>query len=69
MLILSRKISEAICVGKDIRVTVVSIGAGRVKLGVEAPQNVTVDREEIAARRELLDPNRVRRQARERVYA
>ncbi|QEL19968.1 carbon storage regulator CsrA [Limnoglobus roseus] len=47
MLVLSRKIGEAIVIGNNIRITVVDVGQGRVKIGVMAPHNVSVDREEI----------------------
>lgn len=47
MLVLSRKIGETIVVGDTIRITVVDVGQGRVKIGVQAPHNVSVDREEI----------------------
>jgi len=47
MLILSRKEGEQIIIGADISVRVVSILGGRVKLGVAAPKNVSVNREEI----------------------
>lgn len=47
MLVLSRKIGETIVIGDTIRITVVDVGQGRVKIGVQAPNNVSVDREEI----------------------
>lgn len=47
MLVLSRKIGETIVIGDTIRITVVDVGQGRVKIGVQAPHNVSVDREEI----------------------
>lgn len=51
MLVLSRRIGESIVIGNTIRVTVVDIGQGRVKIGVQAPGNVSVDREEIHDRK------------------
>jgi len=51
-LILSRKVQEAIVIGDDIRVTVLEIGGRNVRLGVEAPEDVAVDREEVRARKE-----------------
>jgi carbon storage regulator len=51
VLVLSRKIGEVVVIGDDIRVMVVSIGPGRVKLGIEAPRNVQVDRSEVAESR------------------
>jgi carbon storage regulator len=50
MLVLSRKHGQSIVVGGDITVTVVAIGRGRVQLGVTAPFDVTVHREEIQRR-------------------
>jgi carbon storage regulator len=47
MLILSRKRGEAIVIGQDITVTVLVTDGDRVKLGVVAPMEVPVHREEI----------------------
>jgi len=47
MLVLTRKPGEQIIIGNNIRLTVVSVGPGRVKLGIEAPENVRIDRREI----------------------
>lgn len=47
MLVLTRKLGEQIVIGDGIRVTVVGIGPGRVKIGVEAPPHVRVDRQEV----------------------
>ena len=51
MLVLSRKNKESIIIDKDIKVTVVEICKDRVKLGIEAPDNIAVDREEIYLRK------------------
>lgn len=51
MLVLSRKIGESIIIGDSVRVTIVDIGQGRVKIGVHAPDAVSVDREEIHDRK------------------
>ena len=50
MLVLTRRIGEQIVIGNDIRVTIVNVGPGRVKIGIEAPHNVRVDRAEIHER-------------------
>lgn len=50
MLVLSRKRGEAIRIHDDIVVTVIQLGRGRVQLGIQAPANVTVNREEIHRR-------------------
>lgn len=47
MLVLTRKIGESIQIGDDIRLTVLSVQGQNVKVGVNAPKNVTVHREEI----------------------
>jgi len=50
MLVLTRRPGESIVIGNGIKITVVNIGPGRVKIGVEAPASVRVDRAEIHAR-------------------
>ena len=47
MLILSRKICERILIGDDIAVTVVRIGPNAVRLGIEAPKEMNIVREEL----------------------
>jgi carbon storage regulator len=47
MLILHRKLGERILIGDEIVITVVRVTPGSVKLGIEAPPNTEVDREEI----------------------
>lgn len=51
MLVLSRRIAEAIVLSNGVRVVIADITSGRVKLGIEAPQDVTVLREELLKRR------------------
>jgi carbon storage regulator len=56
MLVLSRKENECIVIDGRIKVTVVEIKGGKIKLGIEAPKEVGVWREEIVtspAEREL----------------
>lgn len=48
MLILDRKRGERVLIGEDISVMVTSIKGGRVKLGLVAPDSVTIIREELA---------------------
>ncbi len=50
MLVLSRKINESIRVGHDVVVTVVEVRGDKVRLGIEAPKEVSVHREEIYQR-------------------
>jgi carbon storage regulator len=50
MLVLSRKLGEKIHIGNDITLTVVSIMGNRVQLGIEAPDDVSVLRDELLKR-------------------
>ena len=47
MLILTRKVGEAVAIGDDIQISVVEIKGTQVKLGIRAPKSVEVHREEI----------------------
>lgn len=47
MLVLTRRPDESIVIGNNIKITIVSVGPGRVKIGIEAPPNVRIDRQEI----------------------
>jgi len=47
VLILTRKIGEAIAIGEDIKLTVLGIQGKQVKLGITAPDKISVYREEI----------------------
>lgn len=47
MLVLTRKTNEEIVIGDNIRITIVEVGQGRVKIGIAAPKSVRVDRAEI----------------------
>lgn len=47
MLILSRKLDEQIVIGGGIIITVVSIRGGKVRIGIEAPPNVSIQRQEM----------------------
>lgn len=51
MLVLTRRIGEVIVIDGGIRVTVVGVRRGGVRVGITAPPAVRVDRAEIAARR------------------
>ncbi len=48
MLVLSRKIGERILIGNDIAITVVRVGQGGVRIGIDAPRDMVVVREELA---------------------
>ena len=47
MLVLSRHIDESIMIGDDVVITVVDIRGDKVRIGIQAPTNVPVHREEI----------------------
>jgi len=50
MLVLTRKIGEPIAIGDQIKVVVVSVKSGQVRIGIEAPQGIQIYREEIYQR-------------------
>ncbi len=50
MLVLSRKVGESIQIGDDITVTVTRISESAVRLGIDAPPDVRIDRTEIVKR-------------------
>jgi carbon storage regulator len=47
MLVLSRKLGEVITIGDQISVTVIEVKEGKVRLGIEAPQDMRIYRQEI----------------------
>ena len=47
MLVLMRRVGEEICIGDNVRITVVSILGNKVRIGIEAPENVPVHRREV----------------------
>jgi carbon storage regulator len=47
MLVLSRRLRQSVVIDGKIRVTVIKTGTGAVRLGIEAPDDVSVHREEI----------------------
>jgi carbon storage regulator len=47
MLVLSRKTDEKIIIGESISITVIEIGNGKVRLGIDAPKDVPVHRQEV----------------------
>jgi carbon storage regulator len=50
MLILTRRIGESVMIGDDVTITVLRVKGNQVRLGVNAPKNVSVQREEILQR-------------------
>ena len=47
MLVLSRKTDESLLIGDDIKVTVLDIRGGQVRIGISAPSSIKIHREEI----------------------
>ena len=50
MLILTRRVGETLMIGDDVAVTVLGVKGNQVRIGVKAPKDVTVHREEIYER-------------------
>lgn len=55
MLVLTRKVNESVVINGNIVVTVLEIDRGKIKLGVQAPKNVKVDREEVHLAKQSAD--------------
>lgn len=51
MLVLTRRIGETVVIGENIKITILSIGGNQARVGIEAPKEVRVDREEIYERK------------------
>ena len=63
MLVLSRKVGERILIGDKISVTIVKVGHGGVRIGVEAPPEMAVVREELAEQLRLAEAEMATEQA------
>lgn len=50
MLILTRRVGETLMIGDNVKVTVLGVKGNQVRIGVDAPKDVTVHREEIYQR-------------------
>jgi carbon storage regulator len=50
MLVLSRRLDETLIIGDDIKITVLGISGNQVRLGIAAPKEVSVHREEVYLR-------------------
>ena len=51
MLILSRRPHESVRIGTNVRITLLGFKGGQARIGIEAPPNVVVDREEVYLRK------------------
>ena len=50
MLILTRRAGESVIIGDDVKITVLAIKGNQIRLGIDAPKDVSVHREEIYER-------------------
>jgi carbon storage regulator len=62
MLILTRRVGEKLIIGENVTVTMLSLKGNQVRIGIEAPRDIAVNREEIFERilKERKELNRVR---------
>ncbi len=56
MLVLSRKLGQRFQIGPDVRITIVKIDRNSIRIGIEAPDDVPVYREEIAPAEASVSP-------------
>ena len=70
MLVLTRKSNQSIMIGDDVVVTIVDIRGDKVRLGIEAPNDIPVHRQEVyeAIKRENRKANHIHKVRRTRVY-
>jgi carbon storage regulator len=47
MLVFTRKKDESLIIGNEIEITILSIGSGNVKVGINAPRHISVHRHEV----------------------
>ena len=57
-LILTRRCGETIMIGSDVRVKVVGVNGGQVRISIDAPKTMRVDRHEVRAR--IDEENRIK---------
>jgi carbon storage regulator len=56
MLVLSRKLGEKIYINDNICITIVDIDRGKIRLGIEAPRDVPIFRQELLADKKTAEP-------------
>ena len=61
MLVLTRNTGEALCIGDDILITVLGVRGNQVRIGIEAPKDIPVNREEIYAKLKANGETRIRK--------
>jgi carbon storage regulator len=47
MLVLSRRLGETLIIGDDVKITVLGISGNQVRIGIDAPKEVSIHREEV----------------------
>ncbi len=52
MLVLTRRLGEGLIIGDNIKITVEKISKGQIKIGIEAPKEVVIAREEVQKKEE-----------------
>ena len=57
MLVLARKVGQTLVIGESIRVTVLGIQEGQIRIGIAAPDDVKINREEVQKRSAQLKNN------------
>ena len=57
MLVVTRKIEAKIMINNDIKVVIVGISGDRIKIGIEAPKDVSIRREELAQIKDQVKQN------------
>jgi len=60
MLILTRKTGETITIGDNIQIQVLSVKGGQVRIGIDAPREILVNREEVFERLAVKDEGEVK---------
>ena len=59
MLILTRRVGETVMIGEEVSVTILGVKGNQVRVGINAPKNIAVHREEIFERIKSEDPDAV----------